>query len=103
MKYDDIQKLQEAGLITAEQRDKSSRTSGSKEDGGNKFLAIVSFIGAVLIAAGIALLISAHWNEIPRGVKFAAGLALMLGAHGAAGGCAKSHRQLPQDRRGAAF
>ena len=45
----------------------------------------MSFIGAVLVAAGIALLISAHWDEIPRGVKIAAGLALMLGAHGA--GC----------------
>jgi uncharacterized membrane protein len=37
----------------------------------------------VLVAAGIVLLISANWDEIPRGVKLAAGLALMLGAHGA--------------------
>jgi len=37
----------------------------------------------VLIAAGITLLISAHWDAIPRGVKIAAGIALMLGAHGA--------------------
>ena len=35
----------------------------------------------MLIAAGITLLISAHWNEIPHGVKIAAGLLLMLGFH----------------------
>jgi uncharacterized membrane protein len=81
MKHSDIQKLHEAGLISAEQRDKIIEHFNLKEDGGNKFLAIVSIFGAVLIAAGIALLISAHWNEIPRGVKIAGGLVLMLGAH----------------------
>ena len=35
----------------------------------------------MLITAGIILLISAHWNEIPRGVKIAGGIALMLGFH----------------------
>jgi uncharacterized membrane protein len=82
MKTTDIEKIHAAGLITAEQRDKIIAHFGLKEDGG-KFLVIVSFIGAVLVAAGIALLIAAHWNEIPRGVKLFSGLALMLGAHGA--------------------
>ena len=72
MKHADIQKLHEAGLITDEQREKIIEHFNLKEDGGNKFLAIVSIIGAVLITAGIVLLISAHWNEIPRGVKIAA-------------------------------
>src|ERR1039458_7643247 len=80
MKYADIQKLHDAGLITAEQRDKIIAHFGLKDE-GVKFLVIISFVGAVLIAAGIALLISAHWNEIPRGVKIAAGIALMLGFH----------------------
>ena len=35
----------------------------------------------MLITAGIALLISARWNEFPRGVKIAGSLALMLGFH----------------------
>jgi uncharacterized membrane protein len=83
MKYRDVQKLHEAGLITDEQRQKIIGHFQLKEDGGGRFLAIVSFVGAVLIAAGIILLISANWDEIPRGVKIAAGLALMLGAHGA--------------------
>ena len=82
MRCADIQKLRDAGLITGEQRQKIIEHFQLKEDGGNKFLAIVSIIGAVLIAAGIVLLISAHWNEIPRGVKIAVGILLMLGAHG---------------------
>ena len=80
MKHADIQKLHDAGLITDEQRQKIIGHFQFKEDGG-KFLAIVSLIGAVLIAAGITLLIAAHWNEIPRGVKIAAGLLLLLGFH----------------------
>ncbi len=81
MKYADIQKIRDAGLITDEQRQKIVEHFQLKEDGSGKFLAIVSIIGAVLIAAGIALLIAAHWNEIPRGVKIATGLLLMLGFH----------------------
>jgi uncharacterized membrane protein len=81
MKYGDIQKLHDAGLVTGEQRQKIIEHFNLKEDGGNKFLAIVSFIGAALIMAGIVLLISAHWNEIPRGVKIAGGILLMLGFH----------------------
>src|ERR1035437_2776807 len=80
MKYGDIEKLHEAGLINDGQRDKIIAHFQLKED-GNKFLAIVSIVGAVLITAGIALLISAHWNQIPRGVKIATGILLMLGAH----------------------
>lgn len=80
MKYADIQKIHEAGLISAEQRQKIVEHFQLKED-SNKFLAIISFVGAILVAAGIVLLIAANWEEIPRGVKIATGLALMLGAH----------------------
>jgi len=81
MKFSDIQKLHDAGLISDEQRRKIIEHFQLKQDGGSKFLAIVSIVGAVLITAGIALLISAHWNEIPRGEKIAAGILLMLGFH----------------------
>lgn len=81
MKHADIQKLHEAGLITDEQRQNIITHYGLKEEGG-KFLAILSMVGGVLVTAGIILLISANWNEIPRGVKIAAGVVLMLGAHG---------------------
>lgn len=82
MKYEDIQKIHAAELITAEQRDKIIAHFNLKED-GSRFMVIVSFIGAVLVATGVILLIAANWDDIPRGVKLAAGLALMLGAHGA--------------------
>ena len=82
MKYDDIQKIHSAGFITAEQRDKIIAHFNLKED-GSRFMVIVSFIGAILVATGIILLIAANWDDIPRGVKLAAGLALLLGAHGA--------------------
>jgi len=81
MKYADIQKLQEAGLITNEQRQKIVEHFQLKEE-SNRFLVIISFVGAVLVVAGIVLLIAANWNEIPRGMKIAVGLLLMLGAHG---------------------
>jgi uncharacterized membrane protein len=80
MKYGDIQKIHEAGLITTDQRERIVAHFHLKEE-GNKFLVIISLVGAVLVAAGIVLLIAANWDAIPRGVKLAGGLALMLGAH----------------------
>jgi len=80
MKTTDIEKIHGAGLITDEQRQQIIAHFKLKEDGG-KFLAIISAVGAVLIVGGIILLISANWEEIPRGVKIATGLLLMLGAH----------------------
>src|ERR1035437_5524644 len=102
MKPTDIEKIHEAGLITAEQRDKIIAHFNLKED-SNRFLVIVSFLGAVLVATGIILLIAANWADIPRGVKIAAGLALMLGAHGAGLVAAGGAQRLSQDWRGAAL
>jgi uncharacterized membrane protein len=81
MKHSDIETIHDAGLITEEQRRKIIEHFQLKEDGGGKFLAIVSIVGAALITAGLALLLAAHWNEIPRGVKIGSGILLMLGAH----------------------
>lgn len=80
MKYSDVQKVHEAGLITAEQRQKIIEHFQLKEE-SSKFLVIISIVGAVLVAAGIVLLIASNWEEIPRGWKIFTGLALMLGAH----------------------
>ena len=95
MKTTDIDKIHGAGLISAEQREAIIAHFGLKEEGG-KFLAILSFIGAVLVAAGVILLIGAHWDEIPRGVKLASGLALMLGAHGAGWWVREARRDYPK-------
>ena len=80
MKYADIQKLHDAGFINSEQRQKILAHYQLKED-GNQFLVIVSMVGAVLVTAGIVMLIASNWDAIPRGVKLGVGLALMLGAH----------------------
>lgn len=79
MKLSDIEKLHGLGLITAEQRQKIIETLGLKEE-SSRLLWILSALGAVLIVAGIILLISANWEAIPRGIKIATGLILMLGA-----------------------
>jgi uncharacterized membrane protein len=80
MKYSDIVKLHESGLISGEQKELILQRFQIKEEGG-KFLAIISFVGAVLIATGIILLMAANWEEIPSGIKIGLGLLLMLGAH----------------------
>jgi uncharacterized membrane protein len=82
MNHADIQRLYEAGLISEEQRQKIAAHFELKEEGG-KLLAILCMIGAALITTGISLLIAAHWDQIPRGVKIAGGLVFMLGAHAA--------------------
>ena len=80
MKYADVEKLHEAGLINDDQRQKIISHFSLKEE-GNKFLAIISFIGAVLVISGVVLLVASNWQEIPRAVKIGVGMLLMLGAH----------------------
>jgi hypothetical protein len=46
----------------------------------SKLLTELSITGAVLAVCGVALLIAADWQKIPRGVKIAAGTLLMIGA-----------------------
>lgn len=79
MKYKDVIQLHELDLISAEQRQRIIDTLRLKEEPG-RLLVVLSAFGALLVASGIVLLISANWEVIPRGVKLAAGIALMLGA-----------------------
>ena len=80
MKPGDIAALYEAGLISGEQRESIIGYLQLRK-GDSKFLAILAWIGAVLIIGGVILLISANWEEIPDSVKIGIGLFLMLGAH----------------------
>jgi uncharacterized membrane protein len=80
MKYADVERIHQAGLISQEQKLQIAAHFNLKEE-SSRFLAIVSFIGAILVASGIVLVIASNWDEIPRGIKIASGLALMLGAH----------------------
>ena len=82
MKLSDVDDIHAAGLITDDQRH-AIVAHFELDRESNKLLAILSIIGAVLVSAGIILLISSNWNDIPRFVKLAGGLALLGGAHAA--------------------
>jgi uncharacterized membrane protein len=83
MKQADIDRIFTAGLITEDQRQKIIEHFNLHAESNNRFLAIISTIGGLLIVSGIILLISANWESIPRWIKIVCGLLLMLGAHGA--------------------
>jgi len=95
MKTRDIEKIRAAGLITGEQRNAIVVHFQLKDEGG-KFLSVVFLLGGILIAGGIALLVSAHWDDIPRGLKIAIGLGLMLGAQGAGGWLRRARQKYAQ-------
>lgn len=80
MKISDIQRLHEAGLISDEQR-RTIIERFKLDRESNKLLVILSILGALLVSAGIILLIASNWDAIPRFIRLAGGLALLLGAH----------------------
>ena len=80
MKHADIQRLHAAGLITDDQRRAILDHFHLQED-SPRFLAVVLFVGAILVSAGVILLISANWNEIPAFAKLGGGLLLQIGAY----------------------
>lgn len=47
-------------------------------------------LGAVLLAAGVLLLVAAHWDNLPPGGRFALVLSLLVGLHGLAAATAAS-------------
>ena len=80
MKLSDLDAIHSAGLITEDQR-RTIVAHFELDRDSNKLLAILSVIGAVLVSAGIILLIASNWDNIPRFVKLAGGLAVLGGAH----------------------
>ena len=80
MKLSDVDEIHKAGLITEDQR-RAIVAHFELDRESNKLLAILSIIGAVLVSAGIILLIASNWDAIPRLVKLVGGLALLGGAH----------------------
>lgn len=82
MNLQDIQRLHTDGFLAADVRDRII-AHYKLQDAPNRFIAIISAIGGVLVAAGVILLISANWDAIPRGVKLLTGIVLLLGCHAA--------------------
>ncbi len=80
MKSSDVEKIYQAGLVSADQKEKILIHFKLHED-GNKFLSIVSLLGALLVVCGFTLLIAANWESIPDSVKLCSGIFLMLGLY----------------------
>lgn len=82
MKATDIRRIREAGFIN-ETQERAIVEHFKLDRDGNRFLTIVGVLGAILVTAGIILLIASNWNDIPRLLKLGVGLALLLGTHAA--------------------
>lgn len=80
MKRRDIEQMQSAGLISAEQ---AAAIAEHFRLNGNRMqkwlLFCVSSLAGALILAGIIMLISANWEFIPPAAKMGTGIALMVG------------------------
>lgn len=90
MKLRDIEQMQNAGLISAEQA--AAITAHFKLNGNRMqkwLLFCASSLAGALILAGIIMLISANWDSIPAAVKMGTGIAIMVGFW-AAYGCLRN-------------
>lgn len=100
MKLRDIEQMQSAGLISAEQ---AAAIAEHFKLSGNRMqkwlLFCVSSLAGTLILAGIIMLISANWECIPPAVKMGTGIALMLGFW-AAYGCLREKMPIPAETMG---
>lgn len=79
MKYSDVEKLLESGLISQEQKDAIvERLKLSSAASRNYLMIALSSVGGLLVLAGLILLISANWENIPPLAKQISGIVLML-------------------------
>ncbi len=71
------------GVISAEQAARIEELHPEREGmAGRRFLTVITGLGAVLCTVGVALIISANWDEIHRWVKIVTLVLLMVGAYG---------------------
>lgn len=93
MKRKEIEQLEAAGIISAEQAAAIAEHFRLNDPAGRQWLVwSLSSLAGVLILGGMIMLISANWEAIPDGVKMAVAMALLLGSWIA---CAKIHRTYP--------
>lgn len=93
MKRSDIDTLQADGMIS-EQQHAAIVSRYALDTHGARIGGIFAMIGAALCMAGVALVISANWPEIPRLVKIAAAVLLLVALH--AGGVYAKARTYPR-------
>lgn len=75
----------EQGLLDKVQADRIRQFEQADSATGTSALThIIWSLGAVLLAAGVLLFVSAHWDEMSPAVRFASVLAMLLVLHGGA-------------------
>lgn len=84
-----------AGLVTRDQADRIlTHESATRSAGSSVLTHIVWALGAVLLAAGILLLVSAHWDEMSPSLRFESVLVMIAAIHGGAASVARTHPAL---------
>jgi uncharacterized membrane protein len=71
----------EAGIITAEQRDRILAAESRPGEAGSRLVPIFGLLGAALVVLGVILVVSQNWDEISRQVKLAGGLVLLAATY----------------------
>ena len=85
----------EAGLVNRDQADRILEHERTAPSPGTSVLTnIVWSLGAVLLAAGILLLVSAHWDDMSPALRFVCVLAMIGVLHGGAAMAARAHPAL---------
>ena len=83
-----LERWVEQGLLDNEQADRIRQFERADAAIGatrtSAFTHIIWSLGAVLLAAGVLLFVSAHWDEMSPAVRFASVLAMLLVLHGGA-------------------
>ncbi len=101
-----LNRWQKAGVLRAEAAEqirayeKSAPERGAQEpaedkSGGLKWQGLIALImGAILLACGVALFVSAHWDELGPGARFALVIAMMAVFHLGGGLARESYKAL---------
>jgi len=84
--YSELPELTAAGILSEDAARRIRDHYGPVPEGGrtNLVTAVLGTIGAVLIGAGVLLLVAHNWDQISRGGRTALVMALLLGAQAGA-------------------
>lgn len=77
----DLDDLVRAGIISSDTAEQITRYYQSKKDSsGNRFNTLLGILGALLVSAGIVLVVAHNWDDLGKGLKtFFAFLPMVIG------------------------
>jgi uncharacterized membrane protein len=87
-----LKRWQRAGVLSADSAERIRAYERDEEKpGGLKWQGLIALIlGAILLACGVALFVSAHWDELGPGARYAIVIAMVAVFH-LGGGLAREH------------